>query len=240
MRPLSDAVLLEVWERGQAQPPERRALMLLAAAWPGMTEEALAALPLGRRDALLFDLRARLFGPRLDSTTRCPACREQLEFSLSTDDVPAPPETPLPEVLTVRRGPYDVSFRLPGSRHVAEARAGDGGPLRLLEHCLVEASQGGEPVPAEALPAFVVTAITDRMAEADPLADLTLSLTCPACAHAWSAPFDIVTFFWAEIEAWAPRILQAVHVLARAYGWREADILALSARRRKTYLDMVM
>jgi hypothetical protein len=30
-----------------------------------------------------------------------------------------------------------------------------------------------------------------------------------------------------------------VHLLARAYGWRETDILALSARRRQSYIELI-
>ena len=55
----------------------------------------------------------------------------------------------------------------------------------------------------------------------------------------WRAVFDIVTFFWSEIEAWACRILREVHILASAYGWCERDILALTSARRQFYLEMV-
>ena len=43
----------------------------------------------------------------------------------------------------------------------------------------------------------------------------------------------------AELATQAKRLLREVHFLARAYGWREADILAMSARRRQAYLEMV-
>ena len=43
------------------------------------------------------------------------------------------------------------------------------------------------------------------MAEADPQADVQLELNCHACAHTWASPFDIVSFFWREIDAWAQR-----------------------------------
>jgi hypothetical protein len=77
------------------------------------------------------------------------------------------------------------------------------------------------------------------MAEADALGDVQLALTCPQCGHEWQAPFDIASFLWTEINAWAHRTLQDVHELARAYGWREADILALSPWRRQVYLEMI-
>jgi len=94
-------------------------------------------------------------------------------------------------------------------------------------------------VPAAALPAEVVTAIAQCMAEADPQADVQLALACPQCQHAWEASFDIVSYFWSEIQAWAGRILREVHSLASAYGWREAEILALSPWRRQAYLELI-
>ena len=59
------------------------------------------------------------------------------------------------------------------------------------------------------------------------------------CGHEWDELFDVVSFVWAELEVQACRLLQEVHVLARAYGWREGDVLALSPRRRRLYLEMV-
>ncbi len=77
------------------------------------------------------------------------------------------------------------------------------------------------------------------LAEADPGAELLLELLCPACGHAWDEALDVASFFWAELDVQARRLLREVHVLARAYAWREADILALSPRRRRLYLEMV-
>jgi len=52
--------------------------------------------------------------------------------------------------------------------------------------------------------------------------------------------FDIASFFWAEICVQAKRLLREVHTLARAYGWREMDILSMSPARRQFYLEMVI
>jgi len=66
-----------------------------------------------------------------------------------------------------------------------------------------------------------------------------LDLACPSCGHLGQAIFDISAIFWAEISAQARRLLREIHLLASAYGWREADILAMSARRRQAYLEMI-
>lgn len=77
------------------------------------------------------------------------------------------------------------------------------------------------------------------MAEAEPQADVQLALACPACGHRWLATFDVVSYFWSEVNAWAYRVLGEVHTLAFAYCWREEDILAMSPWRRRVYLEMV-
>jgi hypothetical protein len=84
-----------------------------------------------------------------------------------------------------------------------------------------------------------LNAIATAMSEADPQALIEIALECPACAHRWSNVFDIASYLWREVDTWAHRTLQDVHQLARAYGWREADVLALSPNRRRSYLEMV-
>jgi hypothetical protein len=84
-----------------------------------------------------------------------------------------------------------------------------------------------------------MTKLAERMAEYDPQAEVLLNVECPDCNYNWQVVFDIVSFFWAEIASQAKRLLHEVHILALAYGWREADILSLSATRRQFYLEMV-
>jgi len=83
-------------------------------------------------------------------------------------------------------------------------------------------------------------AVQLKMAEIDPAARIELALACPGCEHHWTDYFDIASYLWAELNDHAVRLLRETHTLARAYGWREADILALSPRRRQVYLDLVM
>jgi hypothetical protein len=241
MRALTAAELLSVWEWGQAQPAVQRAVMLLAAACPETPPEALAALSIGQRDAHLLTLRAWTFGSQLVSVANCPRCDERLELSFDVADIQVPAAEQV-AILGLHEAGYAVEFRLPNSLDlgavtacpdIATARA------LLFDRCLVTLRREAEPVSAAEVPAAVVDTVVARMAEADPQADVQLALTCPACAHQWQAPFDIVAFFWSEIGAWVPRLLREVHTLASAYGWSEAAILALSPWRRQFYLDMV-
>ena len=133
-------------------------------------------------------------------------------------------------------------FHIPTSQDLMAAEGEDNveaARLLILDRCLLSAQKAGDAVSSLQLPAEVVAGVAESMAQADPLADIQLNIDCPACRHRWRAAFDIVSFLWTEIEAWAGRILSEVHTLARAYGWREAEILALSAARRQFYLEMV-
>jgi hypothetical protein len=109
----------------------------------------------------------------------------------------------------------------------------------LLRRCVLSARSGERVLSPEELPSPVITALAARLAEVDPQADVQLSLACPACDHRWQEPFDIVTFFWREIEAWAAHLLREVHLLAMAYGWSEAEIVSMSPARRRRYLELV-
>jgi hypothetical protein len=109
----------------------------------------------------------------------------------------------------------------------------------LLERCILQAVCKGKYVLFQQLPSHVKDAVITQMAQADPQANVPIDISCSACNHQWRSFFDIVSFFWTEINAWAFRVLREVHTLAITYSWREADILAMSPRRRQLYLEMV-
>jgi hypothetical protein len=242
MRALSAVELISIWEHGAAQSPVRRALDLLVAACPELTPDELAALSIGRRDTWLMALREWTFGSRLVSLATCPACDERVELDFDLAEVRVAPPEQLVDALWVAIDGYDVRFRLPDSRDLAALSGELDARIyrqRLLARCVLGASRQGAAQTAEQLPDHVVAAVAERMASADPQADVQLALDCPACGQQWRLIFDIVSFFWAEIEAWAYRTLHEVHLLARAYGWREPDILAISPWRRRYYLEML-
>jgi hypothetical protein len=238
MHPLSAAELLQVWEHGQAHSHTERALGLLQAACPELERTDLAKLSVGQRDGLLLTLREWTFGSQIEATARCPACAERLEMAFSAGDIRATPAAPAPHSLSV--GSYSLQFRPPSSADLlATSGAEDSARDLLLRRCLLEVRDDDTIIPTASLPPAALEALAHVLAEADPQADVRLSLVCPACDYAWQESFDIVAFFWCELGGWVERLLHEVHSLARAYGWREADILALSAWRRHYYLDLV-
>lgn len=242
MKALSTAELLSIWEYGSSQPPVMKALMLLTSACPEASQEELARLSIGQRDGRLLTLRESMFGPEFIGLAICPACGIQLELTFNSADVKAETGYEHKEPLYLTLDDYEVKFRLPDSNDLivlADNKEVTDGDKVLLSRCLLEIWRNSEDLPIEQMPEKVADAITECMAQADPQADVQLDLRCTACGHSWSTSFDILSFFWSEIENWARRILHDIHIIASMYGWDEADILAMSSMRRQFYLDMI-
>lgn len=242
MKVLSSSTLLSVWERGLVQRPPELAITLLTAALPELAPDALAQASVGRRDGWLLDLRERLFGSRLNCVASCPRCAERLEIAFDSSDIRRPADAACNAAYTHMVDEFQIEFRLPDSGDLTEiAPLGDesAGRTALIERCILRATENGVEVPVTALPDSVVSAVIEHIGDLDPQADVSIELNCPYCGECWQAVFDIVSFFWKEIGAWAARILRDVHTLASAYGWREADILAMSSARRQIYLTLV-
>lgn len=236
------ARLLDAWERGAPQTVTGRALSLLAATEPELGIDRLAALSIGRRDARLLELRTRLFGDILVGLATCAACGELLELEFSAADLTFEPSSEPDEPAVLQTSGYELRVRLLNSRDLADiAQLHDIPTARrtLLLSCVLGASRDDTEVPADQLPADALDMVEEWLAAADPQADIEMALHCPGCAARWRQGFDIVSFLWAEIDAWARRTLHDVHRLAAAYGWREDDILEMSAPRRQAYLDLV-
>jgi hypothetical protein len=236
------AQLLAAWERGLLQTPAQRALTLLGASFNGAPSHSLANLTIGECDKRLLYLHERVFGSRMNAIAHCPACDETLELNFNVADVYIEQTAQAPPTLTIEQGDFALAFRLPQTLDLI-ALDQDASILenrrRLLERCILSARRGAEDISVDELPNEIVAEISAQMAEADPQAEILVTARCPDCAHQWRAPLDIGAFVWAELNAWATRVLREVHLLAEAYGWRESDILALSPTRRQLYLEML-
>lgn len=238
MRSLSASELLEVWERGAGEHSVDRALTLLSACC-GEPRTTLASLSIGQRDARLLQIYERLFGASLEAFAECPECGERLEYRLSVSELASPrasEEVPL----TLKTEEISFRLRLPNSLDLqAVSGCSDAEAARklLLERCVVEV-EGGPGLQLGSLPEATLDKIASCLTQADPQAETLIDLTCCACRHSWQVALEIETFLWVKITALAKRLLREVHSLAQAYGWCEHDILALTARRRQTYLEM--
>jgi hypothetical protein len=242
MRALTAGDIVLAWEAGRAKHPVDRAMIVLRLACPEMSPEALGKLTVGQRNARLLLLRQQMLGPNAECFVRCPRCKEPLEFTVDTRALFQPESEPEARDIELTFDGLHVTFRLPNSLDLAAvALCGDvqRGLTLLLERCIAHAEQDSQEIAALNLPEQVIQAVAEAMVEQDPQAETKMAVNCSACEHHWTMLFDIVAFFWTEIERQAKRLLREVHILASAYGWREADILALGPMRRHYYLELI-
>src|SRR6476620_5940828 len=82
--------LLDLWEAVSHRCLPSRSLALLGATGGDSDCGDISRCRIGRRDALLMQLRERLFGPELSMVAQCPACQSDLEFSLDVPNLVLP------------------------------------------------------------------------------------------------------------------------------------------------------
>lgn len=240
MRTLSAYDLVQVWEWGQHKHPVDRALGLLTLAQPELDAEQIAALSIGQRNSRLLLLREQTLGSTLNGYAECTQCREKLEFSVEVASLRLPEPAQMEFDLDSQN--FSLHCRLPTSRDLAALvgyRNLEAARQLLINHCVVEAFCDNQPVDASSLPESLMPELANAIVARDPQAEMRFELECPACGLQWSALFDIVNFFWTELNDRVKRLLYDVHLLAQAYGWSEAEILSMDATRRQFYLDWV-
>ena len=227
MQAIETGLLVSAWERGQAQHPLYRALTLLQVASPDQTIGGLARLTVGERDRRLLELRQKLFGSQFEAVAGCPHCQEKLDVSFSASQLPAASEPAVSVDVAVGSGA--IAVRLPNTIDLLEVVSAE--PERremaLLERCAGTNLSGSAAETVQA-----------KMAEMDPMAQVEMDLTCPACRYVWTSFFDIASYLWQELNDHVIRLFRETHALARTYGWREADIFGMTPRRRRIYLNL--
>jgi hypothetical protein len=238
--------------------PVRRNSLLLAHCVSGFGSEEkpeiLGDLSMGDREALLLHARRLTFGGQIDCVLACPACEERMDFQLCIDKLLLPVCTDaLPryfEELLVSEGRrFRVRFRIPSGNDVDEALSMSNGTVgqavkEILSRCVEWVRTDEQPGVARDLsmedwPEGLAGQISARMSELDPQAETELQLVCPACHHSFATCFDVGDYFARELAARSRCLYHEVHELALAYHWSEADILKLSPRRRRLYLDLL-
>lgn len=235
MKRLSEQECLLLWERGRTLHPIDQGVLALDATAAAGVEGSAADWPLGRRSRALAELYCASFGTHVRGWTSCAACAEMMEFDIDGEAIAATGAAESDAQVSTAHG----VFRLPTSRDLALAAAcgdADEAAALLLERCAL--AEGGG-VNVVALAEREREEIEAKMAEADPLAEITLEFECTACGFHFGQVLELAQFVWAELESKARRLLWDVHLLAAAYGWSEGDILAMPASRRGLYVEMV-
>jgi hypothetical protein len=240
LRPLTGADEAFLAEEAGGLLPAQRTTALLARCLERLgplaapvAPEAVAALSVGDREALLLQLRRISVGERVHAVLGCPRCGAAMDLELRVADLLLEPYDAWPDIHEAVVDGRPTRFRLPtGADQEAVAPVALDDPeaaaALLLERCV-----DGEVTPA------VTEAVPALMADLDPQAEIILDAVCAACDGGLSAPFDTGDYLYREVLVSQQRLLREVHTLALHYGWSERDILALPARKRGAYIDLL-
>jgi hypothetical protein len=241
MQTVSPEDLLALTERAAPLHAIDRAIRLLALAMPDRDPSALARLPLGTRDGLLLAVRNALLGDRLEAQDACPGCGARVEALLDGAALAAGCSPP-PAQWTIESDGCRLTLRALDSLDAAAAAQSDdvgGARTLLITRAVISAERAGAPIAVEDMPPHLASTIADSIAKHDSGAELLLQFSCPSCERIWTGVLDVASFVWRELAVRAERLLYDVHTLARAYGWSEAEILAMSSARRSAYVALV-
>jgi len=214
-----------------------------------VTRDAVRSLIAGDREALLLHLRRVTMGDRLPCVLMCPApeCGHTLDFELHVSDLLLAPgsEAPTRHELAIPQANagYVVRFRLPtGADQEAAAlvaRTDPAAAADLLRRRCVESVDSTDGAPTERFPAALEEPLSARMAELDAQAELSLNVTCSVCGGAFTTVFDAASYLFQELQAGMRHLDREVHLLAYHYHWGPSEILAMTPRRRRHYLQLL-
>lgn len=237
-----EEALLEAIDAGA---PVASALTLLLGRCALAGEAPLGAragdLTVGQREALALRLRATALSSPMRAMMSCPDCREVLELALDPVALADAAGVPAGEAVLEADG-YRLTCRPVRGADQEEAAAAlpDAEPARLLlSRCVRATDADGQPIPVAALPDEVAERAAAMLLDLDPGAETTLAATCPACGAAVSGALDAGAFVLSELARRAAALPAEVLAIARATGWREAEILAMPPARRRRYARLL-
>ncbi len=201
--------------------------------------EHVRALVLGDREQLLFRLNALSFGPSMDVAAMCPnaECGEPLDIDVDldvlADAASQQDDTSAAPVARLDGRAFAIRPLTGGDLECVAALAAedpDAAAARLVETCVGEPARSGD--------GRLRAAVAEGLVAFDRRAETIVHATCPNCGAQAPLLVDAGALVLDRM-AGKRRLLREVHIIARAYHWPEADILALPLERRRAYLDLV-
>jgi len=192
----------------------------------------------GDREYLMVKLRQMTSGDKMRAILRCPseACGKNMEVPLSLAELPVEERPVKAGAFTVElSGLGPVEFRLPtGGDQEALAPVADepGSVGELLRRCVLR-------MPDSATLADAGPLVEERIEQLAPRMELEIEAVCPECGNAFSAPLDLAGFVLSELMSNLGNLRREVHFLAWHYHWPEGEILAMTRRKRRQYIELV-
>lgn len=240
-------VLVELWERALPAGPARRTAEILRAFRCPSQAQSVESMTLAERDRELLRIRRALFGDRFSAVMSCSTCGERLQMEFSAADMQSGREASASDAADMRElsslrvnDGISLQLRAPTlSDLLAAADTTDpeaAGEI-IVRRCIRAAENQGVAV-ADLSPE-VLEAAAAQLEHLEARSRFTLEMQCPGCHRTEDHALDLGHYLWNELQTEVLRVLREVAQLARGFGWRETDILAMTPLRRRLYLGML-
>ncbi len=185
----------------------------------------------------LLALRSHFFGEEIACKLDCPHCGAPVELSFHAADFAAASRPAQPRGIRsdpdrpgwFRLEDVAAAFRLPTVRDQAEVLGDADGARRLTQICI-------EPADA---PARLRGRIERAMERLAPELSRDVEGACPSCGGKVAGTIHVPFLVMEDLRRAATGVHDDVHRIASAYGWSEAEILALPRVRRRQYADRI-
>jgi hypothetical protein len=222
-----------------------------------ITYEVIRNLLIGDRDYLTLKLRQITFGNRIEAILICPnpECSEKFDIDFNLGNVPIKKGDISSQVFTTRvpasgnkkKSKYShVEFRLPNGGDqelLSPVFLDDNSEVEdlLLARCInrIDGKKKKDGSIIEKLSPIARESIAKKMEEIAPQVDLKIDVKCPECGNEFSFDFNIAQFFLDEIKLNLNQLYREVHFLAFYYKWSESEILSMTRRKRRKYIELL-
>lgn len=204
------------------------------------------------REFLMWKLRELTLGKSLRAMIGCgdPKCAQSMDIGLNLDDL-----RPAAKPVDRRVFKFDVdeagktisfAFRLPAGADqetCAELLRDDPAAavnhllarivLRINDNCSIDEQTIGSLSP------HVLSEFERVIEELAPLESINIEAACVECGRPSVSPLDLTSFFLNELQRNRRVLEHEVHFIAWHYHWSEREILALTRRKRRRYIDLI-
>jgi hypothetical protein len=202
--------LLDAWAAGDAGGRRAR-IDALAGVLFG---DGAGPVPWDDATRAMLALAAGPAGRDPDAVVDCPSCGERMEIVVPAAALVSLPPGPAP----ARRVPTVADMATVATMGPADAGA------YLARACGLASADDPER-----------TGVLEALDAAHPLLAPSLAVVCPACGDGADVPVDAVALAWSTLAVRAEASLHDVAALGRAFGWSEAEVLAVPPVRRAAY-----
>jgi len=217
-----------------------------------VTTSLVRDLLINDREFLMLKLRGLTLGKSLRAMVVCndPKCAQSMDITLNLDNL-----MPAAKHVDRRLFKFEVNeaeelfafeFRLPtgADQEACIDFFGDDSESAIhqfLAGIILRVNNNGsiDAQTVRALPAQVLSELERRIEELAPLVSIDLEANCVECGRRLVSHLDLTSFFLDELQQNRRVLEREVHFIAWHYHWPEREILALTRRKRRRYIELI-